>query len=150
MVLNIKKRMMILLMAGLAVSCDRTITLSVDEAKTKEIEFPCGRVSITAIKSFAPGYTISHRFALTKPVTLHFDSLRIEHRGTPLAFEITDENGGTINEKTITLSEEKVINAYIGENMAEGSTLLVNLKGFMVCDGASVYNDKVTVVLKEY
>lgn len=116
-------------------SCDKTITLPIDDADGKKIDFFCGSVSISASKSFGPGYTISHQFNLINQVTLYFDSLKIENKGTQLEFEITDETGKSIVEKILNVSNKKYINLHIRQNLQTGDTLVVYVKGFIICKG---------------
>jgi hypothetical protein len=133
----------------LITSCDKTILFPIDGSKGKELHFPCGHVSITASTAFRPGYNISHNFTLTKEVTLYFDSLKVEHRGQSLDFEITDGEANSINSKSISFSSKKIINARTSQYLKSGDTLFVSIKGFIFCNGSSVYNDKLIVILSD-
>ncbi len=131
-------------------SCDKTITLPIDDATGKKIDFPCGSVSIKATKSFGPGYTISHQFNLINQVTLYFDSLKIENNGTQLEFDITDETGKNIDEKILNVSNKKYINIHIRQNLQTGDTLVAYVKGFIICNRVSVYNDSLRIILNDH
>jgi len=131
-------------------SCDKTITLPIDNATEKKIDFPCGSVSIKAAKSFGPGYTISHQFNLINQVTLYFDSLKIENKEMQLEFEITDETGKNIDERIFIISNKKYINLHIRQNLQTGDTLIVNVRGFIICKGVSVYDDSLRIILNDH
>lgn len=131
-------------------SCDKTITLPINDANGKKIDFPCGSVLINATKSFGPGYTISHQFNLTHQVTLYFDSLKITNNGTQLEFEITDGTAKNIDEKILSVTNNKYINLHIRQNLQTRDTLVVNIKGFIICNGLSVYNDNLRIVLNDH
>jgi|688.fasta_scaffold385138_1 hypothetical protein len=131
-------------------SCDKTITLPIDDADGKKIDFLCGSVSISASKSFGLGYTISHQFNLINQVTLYFDSLKIENKGAQLEFEITDETGKSIAEKILNVSNKKYINLHIRQNLQTGDTLVVYVKGFIICNGVSIYNDSLRITLNDH
>jgi hypothetical protein len=133
----------------LTTSCDKTILFPIDGSNGKELYFPCGHVSITASTAFRPGYNISHNFTLTKEVTLYFDSLKVEHKGQSLDFEITDGNANSIESKSISFSGKKIINARTSQYLKSGDTLFVSMKGFIFCNGSSVYNDRLIVILSD-
>lgn len=139
----------VLLASILASSCDKTILFPIDGSNGKELHFPCGHVSITASTAFRPGYNISHSFTLTKEVTLYFDSLKVEHKGQSLAFEITDGDGNSIDKPSISFSDRKIFNARTSQYLKSGDTLFVSMKGFIFCNGSSVYNDRLRVVLSD-
>lgn len=138
------------IVAFLAAGCDKTITLPTDGSKVKKIAFPCGSVSIKAIKSFGPGYTISHEFSLDTPIQLNFDSLDIRYKNKVLPFDVSDENGSKIDEDVIMIMGDDTVNIYIGQNLVTNDTLFVQIKGFMICEGTSVSDDKLTIVLEDY
>lgn len=139
-----------LIAAILIPGCDKTIKLPIDDKDGKKIDFACGNVVITAIKSFGPGYTISQKFSLTKEVSLYFDSLKIDNKGSVLQFEITDGNAHDVKENIITFSGQNNINVHIPQNLQTGDALVVRMKGFLMCNGMSVYNDQITIVLKDH
>lgn len=140
----------IFIIAFLTTGCDKTITLPTDGSEVKRIEFPCGSVSIKAIKSFGPGYTISHEFSLNKEVQLDFNSLELQYKNKILPFEVSDANGNKIEEDMISIMGDNAINIYIGQNLVTNDTLFVQMQGFMICEGTSVYDDKLTIVLEDH
>jgi hypothetical protein len=130
-------------------SCVPYFHLQIDGACEKSINFPCGRVSLSASRSLGLGYDISYMFDLSTPVTLHFDSLKIMHHGTPLKFEIFDEASNNIEQKIMNLSNKKNLVVRIPQDSLNIDTLIVSLNGFMVCDGVSVYDGDLKIVLTD-
>ena len=129
--------------------CDPTIHMSIDAACQKNLDFPCGSVSLRAAKSFGPGYQIQHYFDLVSPVTLYFDSLKITHHGTKLKFDIFDENHVKINERVINVSGKKYLYIIVAQDSVKDDSFVVSLTGFMVCKSGSVYDGDLKIVLTD-
>lgn len=130
-------------------SCDKSRIFPIDGINGKNIDFSCGNVSIKFMKSLGPGYIINHQFNLTDEVTLYFDSLKIYHKEIQLEYEPTKEFGEKVNEKIFNLSGKRMINLHIPfpRTQMKGDTLLVSVKGFMVCNGVSVYSETLKIIL---
>jgi hypothetical protein len=131
--------------------CDPVTVLPTDGSEEKNIDFLCGKVSISATKSLGPGYIISHKFNLNKEIRLYFDSLQAIYHNKPLHYEILDaQSGYLITDKNITLNDKRIINLDIDDNLQTGDTIFVHMQGFMICEGTSVYDDKLTIVLEDH
>ncbi|NJN26350.1 MAG: hypothetical protein HC819_10405 [Cyclobacteriaceae bacterium] len=131
--------------------CDPVTVLPTDGSEEKNIDFPCGKVTILVTKSLGPGYIISHEFNLNKEITLFFDSLQIIYHNKLLLYEILDaQTGNLITDKNLTLNEKRIINLDIDENLQPGDSLFVQMQGFMICEGMSVYDDKLTIILEDH
>lgn len=140
----------IFILAFFVRGCDPVITLPVDDSDSKRIIFSCGSVSIKAVKSLGPGYIISHNFDLNREIKLYFDSLNISHNGNLLSYEVVDaKNQKLVIDDMLTLNKKRIINIDINRELKTGDTLLVNLKGFLMCDGTSIYNDLIKIRILE-
>jgi hypothetical protein len=149
--MDIMKRYIFILVGTLVLfSCDRTVLLTIDGDVKKELNFTCGKVLINSAFSFGPGYRISQNFDLSAQIILDFDSLKVIHKGIKQPIRATYETGELVTEKKITVKGEKLINIFVNfpDNLEPGDTLLVRMKGYMLCEGTSVYDDEIVVLLK--
>ncbi|MCF1753246.1 hypothetical protein [Mariniradius sediminis] len=131
-------------------SCDRTVLLTIDDDVKKEFDFSCGSVMINSAYSFGPGYRISQHFYLSTQVILDFDSLKMIHKGIEQPFRVTDETLELVIEKKKIVKGEKLINIFVDfpDNLKPGDSLLIRMKGYIICEGTSVYDDEIVVLLK--
>lgn len=137
-----------LILASIA-GCDPIITFPIDDSDKKRLTFPCGTLSIKVVKSLGSGYIINQEFQLTNETSVFFDSLNIKNRGSPVMFEIFDaQNKSMITEREISLNGKEIINLKISDNFEPNDTLLVQMKGYIICEGVSVYDNEIVVKLK--
>lgn len=129
-------------------SCDRTIFLLIDGSQEKTINSPCGSLSIKSSSRFIPGYGVYQTFTMEKDVQLYFDSLKIEFKGKLVPYKITNGIGGSIDNKTISVSDNFNINIHTNQFL-DGDSLLVRMKGFFICEGKSVYDDDIIIIINE-
>jgi hypothetical protein len=137
-----------LILVSLA-GCDPVITFPIDDSSKKKLNFTCGTLSVKAVKSLGPGYIINQEFQLTKEISIFFDSLNIKHKGSPVMFDIFDaQKKSIITEREISVNGKEIINLKISDNFESGDTLLLQMKGYIICEGASVYDNEIVVILK--
>lgn len=147
---TMKKYLFVLISAVVLSSCDRTVLLPIDGDVEKRLNFACGKVLVNSAYSFGPGYRISQKFDLSIPVNLNFDSLKVIHKGIEQPFRITDETGKVIDETNIIVGQEKLINIFVNfpDSLGPGDTLYVRMKNYILCEGVSVYDDDIFILLK--
>lgn len=137
-----------LILASIA-GCDPVITFPIDDSDKKQLNFSCGNLSMKVVKSLGPGYIINQEFQLTKEILVYFDSLNIKYKGSPVIFDVFDaQKKSNITDREISINEKEIINIKIPYNFETGDTLLLKMKGYISCEGASVYDNEILVLLK--
>jgi len=144
-----KALILIALISASIAGCDPLITFPIDDSDKKKINFSCGSISIKVVKSLGPGFIINQEFQLTEEISVLFDSLNIKYKGSSINFDVFDAlNKKNIKDREISINGVNTINIKIPDNLERGDTLFVQMKGYMMCEGASVYDNEIVVILK--
>jgi len=127
----------------LITSCDKQYDLEVNGEKlTKNIEFSCGKVQITAYSMFRNTIFINQKYSSTNQAKFYRDSLQIEYKGNIIPFDIYDKDE-KINTSVIEIvnEEDYDIICKIDDTLPlfnEGNIITIKDNGYLYCGNKRV------------
>ncbi|MDL2222958.1 hypothetical protein LJB98_02555 [Bacteroidales bacterium OttesenSCG-928-M11] len=130
------------------VSCDPFIKIRMNDSLERSFNLPCGNLSVRGRAMGKQLFTIDMRYDLIGELWLNPDSLEISYKSTNLEFELWEaEHDIKIDNKMTIKGSGRIFLSFDTFKNARTDTIIVNTKGFLSCEGKSIFPDTISIII---